>query len=218
MGKNNNVYEDIQKSYLKVRTAKKNKEQNAIIKIAEAEKSIEENKIGMAEAITNGDQERYTNLYAANTQNEAAISFFKGVLDMLKKDDSKEVDGKELQRKANAEITRIIEKYNEDFIKLMQPIIELSASTCEQVNLLRLAKTMTAKKIEGTDDSSISWNDRRYSYEGMDLMIALDKMLQSDPYKKKSGVILDSKVHGIPRYEWDADAYKKYNSESAKWI
>lgn len=218
MARNNSVYDNLLKNYQKVRGAKKEKEQNAANKIAEAEKSIEENKAMMAKAIASGNQERYTELYEANTKNEASISFFKGVLDMLKRDDSCDLDGKELQRNANAEIAKIIEQYNEEFLKLLQPVIELSANTCEQVNLLRLAKTMIAKNIDGADDSSISWNDRHFGYENMELMAALDKMLQSEPFKRTSGFKLGTTVHGIPRYEWDGEAYKKYNSECAKWM
>lgn len=217
MGRNNFVYEDLLKSYLKVRTAKKEKEQNATTKIAEAEKSIEDNKQKMAAAITSGDQETYTNLYAANSKNEASIQFFRGVLDMLKKEDTaKDIDAADLQRKASNEIAKIIEQYNIELVKLMQPIIELSASTAAQVNILRLAKANIARNIENGSEFSISQECKQYSYVGIDLMRELDKILQSEAYK--SSAKIPHTPYGADRYKWDAEATEKYNKEVIKWI
>ena len=125
MGRNNFVYEDLLKKYQEVRNTKMQKEANAATQIEQAEKAIEQNKAKMAECITTGDQEGYTALFTANSKNEASVSFFRGVLAALKKDDSCNIDTDELQRKANAEIARIIDKYNEEVIKLLQPVIEL---------------------------------------------------------------------------------------------
>lgn len=221
MGRNNFVYEDLLKSYLKVRTAKQEKEQTTAAQIAEAEKSIEVNKKLMAEAISTGDQERYTDLFTANTKSEASISFFKGVLDMLKKEDiSKSIDTDDLQRKASVEINKIIEQYNEEFIRLMQPIIDLSVSTATQVNILRLAKAKIAKNIEGAADSSVCSTYKTYSYDGMDLIKVLDKLLQSYSYTqtdKNCDMSKDISLGAIRNF-WDKAAKEKYMKECAKWI
>lgn len=210
MAKNNAVYENLLKSYNAVVKEKNDKIANACAKIAEAEQAIKENEARMTEAISAEDQETYMSLFEQNQKHKAVIDFYEGVLEKVNAEDMSALNASELMQSANAEINKLMGQYEEKLVSLMQPIIELSANTCAQVNLLRLAQG----KIHSCKGGStlLGWEYKQYGYDKMPLIVLINQLLQSEAYRQA-----DLNPMG-PRNNWDAAARDKYAKESAKWL
>lgn len=209
------VYESLLREYTEIRKADLKKTETAREKIAEADKTIETNKRLMEDATTTGDMLLYATLKSEANKAEETRKFYKGVVAKAEKTPCIAPEAaRALYSKANAEIERVKQEYNNAMVEALKPIVELSNDAWSKLYMLYYAKNRIESNLEHKS-SGFTPN----ILNTMHLMSALDKIMQTDEYKKLCADVDPVVKRDLFRkHEWWSPATAAFQEEAAKWI
>ena len=213
MGKNNSVYEELLSNFLAIRKDIAEKTRKAKAEVDESSKNLAVLKDEMHEALSNGDRAKYSEAAREYELNKEFYDYNSNILSemntktLIDPEAAKEVIGK-----ADAEIEKIAAQYNDEMLKLIAPIIELSNKTYAQIELLNLAKDNYRKKLLKETPCLM-----RGAYDNVPLMSIINYLVQSRPYRE---IDPDYAINKVPRsgeYNWHKAAIEKIEKERVKW-